>query len=361
MQLSEATSHLKHAFPGFKHNPLHQPAGTGPMTRQDVEIIQQQIATNAAAVPSRRGGGLNGHVYLVVRPQDYNTWTNNAPNFIPPTAPAYPPPTAAGAYRMWEDDVAEFDKYHQLKNVLVQQLIEAVGETRLVLIAHPITGFKNTEPLDIINFLWTHCGKTGHNDLDKNKGNMMKDWNPDTHEPLHLYAQLLNAQKFAANSLETIPDFTLVSAGIRLVNKTGKQKLLDAVEKFEARAPGLQTLGTFQSDITSGYNLYIETTEYHQARNNATTGEQGYANAASAPPPATPHLDNKYVLVCQDVTFYYCATHGLSKNESHTSATCNFPGPNHDVDSTFAHPKQGCRGWKHTKNQRNNNSSGPQE
>ena len=40
--------------------------------------------------------------------------------------------------------------------------------------------------------------------------------------------------------------------------------------------------------------------------------------------------------------WYYCWTHGLGKNKTHTSATCNKPAEGHKTDATLDNMMGGC-------------------
>ena len=44
----------------------------------DVRLLKRQINANAMSIPSHRGGGLNGHLALVMLPADYTQVPNKS-------------------------------------------------------------------------------------------------------------------------------------------------------------------------------------------------------------------------------------------------------------------------------------------
>ena len=66
---------------------------TGKPTNTTLQLLQRQLFTNARSVPSAQGGGLHGHLAILLSDVDYIARIGVA--FLIPNHPG-PPPVAAG-------------------------------------------------------------------------------------------------------------------------------------------------------------------------------------------------------------------------------------------------------------------------
>jgi hypothetical protein len=134
-----------------------------PPTHSTLQLLQRQLNANAISVHSNHGGGLHGHLTLVVSPIRYTQLTGNAPAFPPPAAPPVDAPVPAGAtaaqiaeaVRTHAEDIRVFRIYHDTDKALVRAIMAATPTTHLEAIADPDLGYANISALQLLTHLTT--------------------------------------------------------------------------------------------------------------------------------------------------------------------------------------------------------------
>jgi hypothetical protein len=169
----------------FPHAVLTPLASQRP-TVTALEILRQELNTNAISVPSARGNGLLGLYSLVVSPADYTAAAGVA--FIAPINPGTAPTIVIGATsaviteanRQFLADQKEFANYKATEAALKKLLLEAVPSTYINKLKDKALGFANVTTYMLIQHLIDTYGTITTDDLDKNIALLHKDWSPST-------------------------------------------------------------------------------------------------------------------------------------------------------------------------------------
>jgi hypothetical protein len=190
----------------------------------------------------------------------------------------------------------------------------------------------------MLNHLKATYGQVSADDIEINRNLLSAEWSPD--DPIeNVWLRIRECQTFAL-TIEPISDGAAVRLTLAVFENTGV--FANAVEKWREKSVIEQTLANFKTHFNFQNKerirkLTAQTAGYHGANQadiipasptDAAVAPALAAAAANPPPPA---------VVVGDVRMYYCHTHGLNKNENHTSATCTHPGPNHEITATISH------------------------
>jgi hypothetical protein len=336
-----------------------------PPTHATLQVLQRQLNANAMAVHSHHGGGLHGHLALVVSPARYAILTNNAAPFPPPAAPPADAIIPAGAtaaqiaeaVRTHAEDIRVFRCFHDTDKALVRAIMAATPTTYLDTIADPDLGYANISAIQILTHLFDTYGNLTPADRQANLTTMSRPWSPPASIE-SLFVQLETGQRFANNANEPIADSHLARMGYAIINQTGL--FPDACREWRLLPDALQTWQPFKQHFarherdrlelattyTSGFTptahaicLPIATTE--PAPNDLTinavtklpTGPEYAAllselarlRLTATPRPAPP------VTIARG----YCWTHGSTSNHVHTSATCKNRADGHIETATW--------------------------
>ena len=150
-------SSSKFAFPHETLTPID-----GKPTNTTLQLLQRQLFTNARSVPSTRGGGLHGHLAMVMNDADYLARAGVA--FVVPVHPGPPPPpigaaaVIAVALRVYMDAVDDVTLYTRLSAALTAQILLAVNASFLNALEDPIFGFSDITPRTILDHLSAEYG-----------------------------------------------------------------------------------------------------------------------------------------------------------------------------------------------------------
>ena len=300
------------------------PTGEKP-TFTTLLLIHQEINANAMAVTSNRGGGQYGHLATVIPTPAYNALPNTNPwidPIHPGNNPVHPPGATAAQIteinRQYKANLEEYQLFHATKALLKTQLLAAVPDTYTKLLKHNQFGYANTTVLQLLTHLDTTYGTVTFDDLDANLQALNRQWDPS--QPIEdLWNQIRECRTYAEPH-DPITEPTAIRAAI--TNLTNSGVFTDALKDWRKRTPAQHTWANLVAD----FNLADK-----ERRRNLTSTEAGFANQATRVP-----------LVPKEIPgFYYCWSHGLSNNKSHTSATCSFPALNHDKTATLTDMKGG--------------------
>jgi hypothetical protein len=128
-----------------------------------LKTIHRQLNANALAVPSTRGGGLLGHLALVIPPAQYLAqpnavaWVNPAnPGPLPAPVVGATAAQIAEASRVYKVILEEFKIYATMENNLKRLIIAAVPDTFIKTLKDDNFGYANVTTLDIhFSTIWT--------------------------------------------------------------------------------------------------------------------------------------------------------------------------------------------------------------
>ena len=315
----------------------------GKPTNTTLQILQRQLFTNARSVPSTRGGGIHGHLAILLSPADY--LLRAGVPFIVPEHPG-PPPAPVGAaavigvaLRNYAEALADVALYNSLSAALTAQILAAVNASFLSALEDPDFGFSDVTPRAMLEHLRTEYGTLTPEELEKNRAALSEPWNFDN--PIEdLWAKIVNIQRVAAFGMVPIPDITVITLTLAMIEKTGL--LASTTEKFRLRPVPEWTVATFKTEFILGNKERIRRLTagdagFHGAHSATTpvTPTPAIAAAAVTPTPvaALPPAAARHVTV-EGGRMFYCWTHGLSPHRNHTSLTCLHKAEGHKDNAT---------------------------
>jgi hypothetical protein len=328
----------KFTFPHATLTPID-----GKPTNTTLQLLQRQLFTNARSVPSTRGGGIHGHLAILLSPADYLLRAGEP--FIIPIHPG-PPPAPVGAaavigvaLRNYAEALADVDLYNSFSVALTAQILSAVNASFLSALEDPDFGFGDVTPRTMLEHLRTEYGTLTPEELEKNRAALSEPWNLDN--PIEdLWAKIVNFQRVAAFGLVPIPDITVITLTLAMIEKTGL--LATTTEKFRLRPVPEWTIATFKAEFILGNKERIRRLTagdagFHGAHSATTSVTPTPAVAAAAVTPtnatAQPPAAARHVTV-EGGKMFYCWTHGLSPHRSHTSITCLHKAEGHKDNAT---------------------------
>ncbi len=337
-------SSTKFNFPFETLTPIH-----GKPTNTTLQLLQRQLFTNARSVPSARGGGLHGHLAILLTDAEYIARVGV--EFIIPLHPG-PPPIAAGsaaavsvALRAYTDALADVTLYNSLRAALTSQILTAVNASFLSALKDPDFGFGDVTPLAMLTHLRTEYGTMTPEELERNRSALSEPWNLD--DPIEdLWSKIANIQRVARLGAVPTPDITIITLTLAMLEKTGL--LASTTDKFRLRPTAEWTLDLFKAEFKMGNQerirrLTASDAGYHGAHHVTSVVTPPSNSAAVAPPPsaaaAVAPAPTQHVSV-EGGRLYYCWTHGLTQHRNHTSATCHRKATGH-IDNATAFSLQG--------------------
>jgi hypothetical protein len=132
---------------------------------ETLQLLATEIKANAASVPTTLGGGLYGHLGLVVSDQKYATLANTSPWVTPVNPGTYTPPaTGTGPQLVADKDVWRaahkiFDLCQATEKALITQVVDSIDSTYLRALLNRTTGQCATNLRDVLTHLFATHGK----------------------------------------------------------------------------------------------------------------------------------------------------------------------------------------------------------
>jgi hypothetical protein len=115
----------------FRHTVLTKV--NGPPSYETIKHLHDEVKANAASVPTTLGGGLYGHLGMILSATKFNALPNVAPWVTPvhpgPFAPPAGGPTGAqieAAKDVWRERQYTFELYQATEKALIAQIVEAI-------------------------------------------------------------------------------------------------------------------------------------------------------------------------------------------------------------------------------------------
>ena len=333
----------------FRYPELTPLTPDSPPTAASIKLLRQELHENAMAVPSLLGGGQHGHLGILVPDAAYIALTTVA--FVPPAQPTQNPVHEDGATgpriventRLHAVAVREFNRYRETTNALRKCILAAVPPIYTDALRHDLYGHANTTPLDLLTHLDDTYGTVLPVHLNQNIKDMNAPWSTD--RPIEeLWTQIRRAQQFAALYDPITETSAVRSALTNLENCGGFEQSIDA---WYLRPPAEHTLINIKAHFNMANINRLRSVSAKQAGYHATDSRLAPPAISPAPPSlaaaAIVPLPPGAISDGAGNTWYYCWTHGLGQNASHTSATCENRGAGHRVDATLAKSFQGSR------------------
>lgn len=312
----------------------------GKPTNSGLQSIQRELFTNARSVVSARGGGVNGHLAILMSPVAYLARAGIA--FEPPHHPGPAPVHANGATagqiaetnRQYASILQEHALYHQVSVELKKQLLAAVQPAYIRALEDVDFGFADVTPFMLLAHLHSTYGVLTPQDLELNRLTLTQPWNPEA--PIEeLWLRIKEARRVAATANDTITETTAINLTLTMMETTGL--LPDATRIWRLHPLAEWTLERFTTEFT---NANAERLRQVTAR----MGGYHSSNAATVPPEKhNGAATNAHIpkINSDEISLYYCWTHGLGPSRTHTSATCANRAPGHVTTATASNTQGG--------------------
>ncbi len=133
---------------------------------ETLQHLTTEIKANAASVPSTLGGGLYGHLGLVVSDQKYANLANTVPWVTPGNPGEFVPPPTGGtgpqieaAKEVWRARHKTFEICQATEKALIAQIVESIDSIYLRALLNRTTGQYATNLRDVITHLFATHGK----------------------------------------------------------------------------------------------------------------------------------------------------------------------------------------------------------
>ena len=132
---------------------------------ESLQLLTTELKANAASVPTTLGGGLYGHLGLVVSDQKYATLANTIPWITPVNPGPFVPPAGAtrpqleAAQEAWRDEKLAFEICQATEKALIAQVVESIDSIYLRALLNRTTGQYASNLRDVITHLFTTHGK----------------------------------------------------------------------------------------------------------------------------------------------------------------------------------------------------------
>jgi hypothetical protein len=315
---------------------------TGKPTAATIRQLKKELYANARSIHSDRGGGLNGHLGLVMPTAAYVIRAGAA--FNEPNHPGAQPVHAAAATnaiitaanRTYDQAIDEFKTYATIKEKLKQQVLSAVDPIYYQDLEDDTFGYADVQIPAIINHLTATYGTLTASELEINRDKLTEAWNPD--DPMeNLWKNIKIIRAVATQGSEAISDGTTIQLTLLALGKTGVHS--HAIETWFDKDEADHTWANFQlhfnkHEKTRLSKLTAQAAGFH--------GAQKATHTPAAPVIASPSIaasaqqaGKQPEYVSNGIPLFYCWSHGLSKNLEHTSPTCINPKEGHCRDATI--------------------------
>lgn len=318
----------------------------GKPTNTSIQILQRELFTNARSIVSTRGGGINGHLALLMSPAAYLTRAGIA--FIPPQHPGPSPTHATNATagqitetnRQYAATLLEHALYHQVSIELKKQLLAAIHPAYFCALEDVDFGFADITPLTLLSHLHTTYGSLTPEDLEINRLTLSEPWNPDA--PIEeLWSRIKEARRVATAAQDSITEAAAINLTLTMFENSGI--LSDATRAWRLHPLTEWNLARFATEFT---------TANRERLRQVTARVGGYHSANVAmekPKPPTSTTPAPVAIVSDDVRLYYCWTHGLGPSRTHTSATCSNRAQGHVATATVNNTQGGSNSFRSTR------------
>ena len=332
----------------------------GKPTFLTVSVLKKELLANAISVPSNRGNGALGHAVIVLGQADYDARAGAGNAWVDPPNPGPEPnipaaatgPQIAHANEAWKRELQEFKTFDMVGKKLKQQILAAVDKSFISSLDDDIFGFTNVTVVQLLTHLSDNYARIDQDALTANLEELKLPWEPaETLEPL--WDRGTRAQRVAQAGNEPITDTALVRIFRDLLQGSGLFPL--DIRDWDRQPVANRTLANFKTTFNEANITRIK---------NMTAGQLGQANylgtatgykpsgsafsAVDAKVKTTAAKDtDKYTVLMLDqelkwTPYYYCWSHGLSVNPTHTGPTCSRKEPGHKNEATPTNMMGGC-------------------
>jgi hypothetical protein len=331
---------LHSTLPRLPHDPLTALDPDSTPTAAAVRNLRKELYGNARAVRSTLGGGLHGHLGMLMPEEEYIKISHAAakfPKLVLPTIPTYSKnaETREKQTQQHKATTEAFDKAILLRDHLRALILDAVPNIFIERLADITLGFGETTPRAMLQHLMDNYGKITPTDLQNNLKTLATPWNPDT--PIEMvFNKGETIRQFAKAGNQPIQDSMYLWQLLKTFRKSGV--LMDAVREWELKPEN------DQGNVDTFYKHFTEANRFRQ-RNDTYLKDQltgPTANVATKQtqnpqtPKSTGTMENRTHPSLKG--FAYCWTHGIC---THPGTNCKTPGSGHKPEATLKQPLGG--------------------
>ena len=321
----------------------------GQPTYTTLRKLQKELYANARAVDSTLGGGAHGHLGVIMPAATYLARAT-----VPYVAPAHPGPQAAHganatqaqiteANRAYDRSLEVFKLHTKVQSALRQQIIAAVNTLYLQALEDDELGYVCT-PAAMLQHLLDTYGDLNATEIEANRALLTATWNPD--DPIEdLWLRIREVRAVATRAGEAVNDDTAMRLTLITLENTGVFE--SALHDWRLKPEADKTYVNFQAHFNTENKerlrkLTAQSAGYHGANVADTpttppatpTGTAVTPLAAAAGTPNAPTAPTGAITTNNNVTMYYCWSHGLGMNPRHTSSSCENRREGHQEGAT---------------------------
>jgi hypothetical protein len=134
-------------------------------TYESLTTLSTELKANASSVPSTLGGGLYGHLGLILSPARYATLAGSVPWVAPGNPGPFAPPAGAtgpqieAAKEVWRNLQTSFEIYQATEKALIAQVVDALDPIYLRALLNRATGQYSTSIRLMLKHLFDTHGK----------------------------------------------------------------------------------------------------------------------------------------------------------------------------------------------------------
>jgi hypothetical protein len=334
-----STTSRTFTFPHAALTVLH-----GKPTSSTIKLLIREVFANARAIHSTRGGGANGYLATCMPADAYLLRAGQ--NFEIPAHPGPQPTHAAAATsaqitatnRQYDQELSDFDTYSTVTETIRKQILEAIDPIFYNVLEDNIFGYADVTILELLTHITAEYGQLTRTDLEANRNLLKAAWNPDD-EFANLWTRIKSVRQLAIDGGDPISDNTTMELTLQALREAGVYA--HALQTWDDKPEQDQSYANFKTHFTLQ--------EKNRLR-NITAKAAGFNATIQTPPPGThviPPNDataaaadasgttRNQAYTSNGMALFYCWTHGLSKNPTHTSANCANKSEGHDDSATL--------------------------
>jgi hypothetical protein len=259
----------------------------GQPTNHDVTLLEKELITIAATIPTTLGGGNHGHAGIIVEPAKYLTMTGGTA-FAPPANPGiYPAGLAANAAAgtrareeaMHKELIAQYEIHKGVEQALKDIIIKAVDEDFLLEIEDETLGFLNETPSTMIAHLRNRGGALDFADTKTLLSERDQEWDASEIPAVYFNKVEKAMQQLTRNGIQSdLKERT--DMALYYLKSTGEYDA--AVREWEAKPDALRTWANIK--------IFMSTEYAKESKQNKHTAKQLKANAIEEQAEATEEL-----------------------------------------------------------------------
>ena len=235
----------------------------GEPTYDSIKRLHNELKANAGRVPSNLGGGLHGHLALVISPAQYSMLSNTP--FVRPAHPGpffYPPGTSEINIRLLRDNYTEavrvFREVTGVDNALRAQIVEAIEPQFLTALRNRQTNAISLPTYQILQFLYDEYGRVTPQMLQDQETKLKNMVYDPTHPIDSLFAAVEELCDLAESGGTPYTQAQCVNIAYVILNNTGA--FPDAIRDWIRKPVNQRSWIQFKVDFRRAHKEWKECT-----------------------------------------------------------------------------------------------------